>query len=210
MAMGVDLILYSNPMSRGRIARWMLEEVGQPYECVMLDYCTTMKAADYLAINPTGKVPALVHKGAVITECGAICHYLASSFPDAGLAPPPGSAASAAYHRWLYFAAGPIESATTAGALGFTVPEERKAMAGWSAVDVIADTLAAQLEKHLYLAGDRFSAADVYTGSQIGWAMQFNSLPKRDAFGPYLERIMSRPAAVRANALDDALMPTVA
>ena len=109
-----DLILYTNPMSRGRIARWMLEELGQPYEVRVLTYGPDMKSAEYRAINPMGKVPAVIHKGAVITEGAAICTYLAQAFPQAGLAPAPGSAEHAAFLRWMFFAAGPVEAAVTA------------------------------------------------------------------------------------------------
>jgi glutathione S-transferase len=202
-----DITFYTNPMSRGRIARWMLEEVGQPYDVIILDYGTTMKGADYLAINPAGKVPAIVHKGAVVTEGAAICAYLADAFPQAGLAPASGTPERAAYYRWLFLAAGPVETATTSIAMGFVVPEGREAMAGWSPVDVLADMLAAQLAKTPYLAGDVFSAADVYAGSQLAWGRQFNTIPDRPEFAPYLARIAGRPAAVRAKELDDALMP---
>ncbi|HRE36661.1 MAG TPA: glutathione S-transferase, partial [Sphingopyxis terrae] len=109
--MADDLIFYTNPMSRGQIVRWMLEEVGAPYQTQILGYDDSMKGADYLAINPMGKVPAIVHRGKVVTECAAICAYLADAFPDAGLAPP--LEARADYYRWLFFAAGPLETAVT-------------------------------------------------------------------------------------------------
>ena len=110
--MADELILYTNPMSRGRIARWMLEEVGQPYKTEVLDYASTMKGPAYLAINPMGKVPALRHGDAVVTETAAICAYLADAFPQAGLAPPPGHRLRAPYYRWLFFTAGPFEAAS--------------------------------------------------------------------------------------------------
>ena len=131
------LTLYTNPMSRGRIARWMLEEVGEPYETVTLDYGTTMKAADYLAVNPMGKVPALTHGDVVVTEVAAICAYLADAFPDAGLAPPPHD--RGAYYRWLFFTAGPLEAAVTNKAFGFDAPD-RKMSLGYGSYD---ETLAA-------------------------------------------------------------------
>src|SRR6476646_9222281 len=98
-----DLIFYTNPMSRGQTARWMLEEVGQPYETEILDYTSTMKAEPYLAVNPMGKVPAIVHRGAVVTEVAAICCYLADAFPEAGLAPPISDALLGPYLGWLFF-----------------------------------------------------------------------------------------------------------
>lgn len=198
-----QLTLYTNPMSRGRVARWMLEEVGQPYETVILDYASSMKAADYLAINPMGKVPALRHGEAVITECAAICTYLADAFPDAGLAPPAGSPARGPYYRWLFFAAGPVEAAVIDKALGVTVPAERRAMVGYGSFDELVDLLDVHVGAHEYVAGDTFSAADVYLGSMIGWGTQFGLLPKRASFDAYLGRIMSRPAAIRAREIDD-------
>src|SRR5215212_894862 len=122
--MDSDLVFYTNPMSRGRIVRWMLEEIGRPYRTEILDYATTMKAPAYLAINPMGKVPALRH-GA------AICAYLADAFPDSGLAPPPGDRLRAPYYRWLFFAAGPLEAAATNRMMGFVAPAGREMMMGY-------------------------------------------------------------------------------
>lgn len=201
-----QLTFYTNPMSRGRVARWMLEEVGQPYETVLLDYATTMKAPDYLAIHPLGKVPALKHGDVVVTETAAICTYLADAFPDAGLAPAAGSLGRAAYYRWLFFAAGPLEAAVIDRALGIEIPAEKRAMVGYGSYDEVVDVLDAHVGAHDYVAGDRFSAADVYLGAQIGWGTQFGTLPKRASFDAYLGRIMDRPAAVRAREIDDAAM----
>jgi glutathione S-transferase len=201
-----ELILYTNPMSRGRIARWMLEEVGQPYETVLLDYATTLKAPEYLAINPMGKVPAIRHGDAVVTECAAICAYLADAFPEAGLAPPPGSNQRAPYYRWLFFSAGPVEAAVTNKTLGFELPEGKSRMAGYGSFGAVMDTLELAVTQSEYLAGDRFSAADVYAGSQIGWGLQFGTIEKRPAFEAYWKRISSRPAAITANEIDNALM----
>src|SRR5919205_4677907 len=113
-------------MSRGRIVRWMLEEVGQPYRTELLDYASTMKAAEYRAINPMGKVPAISHGGTVVTEAAAICAYLADAFPQAGLAPAPGDRRRGPYYRWMFFAAGPLEAAASNKAMGFEVPPERR------------------------------------------------------------------------------------
>ena len=129
--MADTLTLYTNPMSRGRIARWMLEEVGQPYETIVLDYATTMKGPEYLAINPMGKVPAIKHGDVVVTECAAICAYLADAFPRAGLAPPPNDKLRAPYYRWLFFAAGPLEAAVTNKAMGFSPPADKEGMVGY-------------------------------------------------------------------------------
>ena len=201
-----ELILYTHPMSRGRTARWMLEEVGLPYRTIWLDYGTTMKAPEYLAVNPLGKVPALRHGPAVITECAAICTYLADAFPEAGLAPPPGSAARGASYRWLFIAAGPVEAAVIDRVLGVTIAAEQQAMVGYGSYDAMIDMLDAHLAANDYAAGDRFSAADIVLGAQIGWGLEFGTLPQRASFAAYAERLLARPAAQRARAIDDAAM----
>lgn len=203
-AMTAAIQFYTNPMSRGQIARWMLEEVGAPYDQHLLDYGTTMKAPDYLSINPMGKVPAITHNGHVVTECAAICAYLADAFPDAGLAPAPAHRAD--YYRWLFFAAGPLEQAVTNRALGFEVPSEKAMMAGYGSFDAAMDGLEAAVAGKRYIAGDAFSAADVYVGSQIGWGLQFGSIEKRSAFEAYWAGINERPAYVRGKAIDGAMI----
>ena len=199
----MSLIFYTNPQSRGRITHWMLEEVGEPYETRVVDYGTTMKAPDYLAINPMGKVPALIHNGAVITEAAAIITYLADAFPAAGLMP----ANRAAFFRWMFFGAGPVEAAVTNKALGVEVPPERRGMVGYGSMEAVTNTLAAQLEKTPYLCGDSFSAADVYVGSQIGFGMRFKTIEERPVFTEYWGRISARPALARSTAKNDALLP---
>jgi glutathione S-transferase len=202
-----EIVFYTNPMSRGRIARWMLEEIGQPYRTVVLDYGTTMKAADYLAINPMGKVPAVTHRGVTVTECAAVCTYLADAFPAAGLAPALDDPARGPYLRWMFFGAGPLEAAVTARSLGLLAPPDKAAMAGYGSFDQVVQALeTAVAGAGPWLLGDRFSALDVYLGSQIGWGLQFRSLPERDAFKAYAARLFQRPAAVRARELDDALI----
>lgn len=201
------ITFYTNPMSRGRIVRWMLEEAGEPYETVVLDYGTTMKAAEYLAVNPMGKVPAIRHGDVVVTEAAAICAYLADAFPDKGLSPPPGDPRRGAYYRWMFFAAGPVEAAVTAKSLGLLAPPDKKAMAGYGSFEEVIDALEQAVTQGEYICGDRFSAADVYVGSQIGWGLMFNSIESRPAFVDYVRRLQARPAAKRANELDDALMP---
>jgi glutathione S-transferase len=202
--MADELVLYTNPMSRGRIARWMLEEVGQPYKIEVLDYASAMKAPAYLAINPMGKVPALRHGGAVVTETAAICAYLADAFPQAKLAPPPGDKLRAPYYRWLFFSAGPVEAAVSNKTLGFVVPPDRERMIGYGNIARVFDTLEAALSRADYLAGDSFTAADLYVGAQIGFGMMFGGLEKRPIFEKYWQRVSTRPASVRAKDLDDA------
>lgn len=204
--MSGSLEFYTNPRSRGRIVRWMLEEVGEPYTTHVLEYGTTMKAGEYLAINPMGKVPAIVHDGVVVTEAAAICAYLADAFPARSLAPPPATRGS--YYRWLFFGAGPVEAAVVNKALGFEVPADKAVMSGYgSSLDAITDILDSVLQNSAWIAGEAFTAADVYCGAQIGWGMQFGTLETRPAFTAYWERISSRPAYVRATELDDALAP---
>jgi glutathione S-transferase len=205
--MADELVFYTQPMSRGRIVRWMLEEVGAPYRTEILDFAGSMKSPEYLAVNPMGKVPAIRHGETVVTEGAAICAYLADAFPDAGLAPPTGDKTRGPYYRWLFFAAGPVESASINGALGVVVPEGREVMVGYGNLARVVDVLETAVAGREYIAGDRFSAADVYVGSQIGWGMQFGWLEKRPAFVSYWERISERPAAVRAREIDDALTP---
>jgi glutathione S-transferase len=202
--MADELVLYTNPMSRGRIARWMLEEVGQPYRTEVLNYASTMKAPAYRAINPMGKVPALRHGDAVVTETAAICAYLADAFPQASLAPPSGSKLRASYYRWLFFTAGPVEAALTNKALGFEVPPDRERMMGYGNIAQTLDTLEAAVSRSEYLVGDSFTAADLYVGSHIGFGLMFGTLEKRAAFEKYWQRVSSRPAYLRAKELDDA------
>lgn len=206
--MADELLLYTNPMSRGRIARWMLEEVGVPYRAEILEFGEAMKTPAYLAINPMGKVPALVHGKTVVTEVPAICAYLADAFPAAGLAPPP--AQRGAYYRWLFFAAGPLEACVTNKALGLEAPAERQRMVGYGNYALVMDTLETALSGAAHIAGDRFSAADVYVGSHIGWGLQFGSIERRPAFEDYFARISDRPARSRAGGLDNAAMPAKA
>jgi glutathione S-transferase len=204
--MADELILYTNPMSRGRVARWMLEEVGQPYKTEVLDYASSLKAPAYLAINPMGKVPALRHGDAVVTETAAICAYLADAFPQSGLAPSPGHRLRAPYYRWLFFTAGPFEAATSNKALGFVVPPERERMMGYGNIGLVLKTLEDAVGQSPYLVGDGFTAADLYVGAQIGFGLMFGTIEKRPAFEQYWQRLSNRPAFLRARALDDALV----
>jgi glutathione S-transferase len=204
--MADELVFYTNPRSRGRIVRWMLEEIGQPYRTEVLDYGTTMKAPAYLAINPMGKVPALRHGDVVVTEAAAICAYLADAFPQAGLAPPPGDRLRGPYYRWLFFAAGPVEAAVSNKAFGFAVPPEREGTIGYGSFERVMNTLEQAVSGGNYLVDDKFTAADVYAGSQIGFGLMFKTFEPRPAFQHYWQRISARPAYARARALDEALM----
>jgi glutathione S-transferase len=201
--MAEDLVFHTNPQSRGRIVRWMLEETGAPYRTRVVAYGPEMKGAAYRAINPMGKVPAMVHGDTVVTECPAICAWLADVFPAAGLAPPP--AERGAYYRWLFFAAGPLEAAVMDRTLGVEVPEDKQGMVGYGRFETVMDTLDSVLSDRDYVAGPAFTAADVYLGAQIGWGLMFGTIDDRPAFRRYWDRLAARPAWQRATALDDAL-----
>lgn len=199
-----NLIFYTNPMSRGQIVRWMLEELGEPYEQHLLDYDTTMKDAAYLAVNPMGKVPAIAHDGRVVTECAAICAYLADAFPAAGLAPDPANRAD--YYRWLFFTAGPVEQAVTSKHFGLEPKGEQQRMAGFGTLEAALDALAGAVDGKAFVAGDRFSAADVYIGSQIDWGLQFGTMPSRPEFETYVAPLRERAAYKRAKEIDNGLI----
>jgi glutathione S-transferase len=198
------LTFYTNPMSRGRIARWMLEETGQPYDTVLLDYYTSMKAPEYLAVNPMGKVPALVHDGKIVTENAAICTYLAMTFPEAGLM----ADDKAAFFRWMFFAAGPLEQAVVNTSFGW-VPgnQHEKRRTGFGDLADVLRALTGHLQANDYIADGRFTAADVYVGSAIGWGMQSGAIPASDTLTAYWARLKDRPARLAADAKDNALIP---
>ncbi|KQN14371.1 MULTISPECIES: glutathione S-transferase family protein [unclassified Sphingomonas] len=204
----MTLTLYSNPMSRGRIARWMLEETGAAYDTVMLDYATTMKEAPYLSVNPMGKVPAIVHNGNVVTECAAICAYLADAVPEAQLAPTADERAD--YYRWLFYAAGPLEAAITNRSLGVVPTETQQRMVGYGSFEAAIAGLEHAVASHSYIAGERFTAADVYVGAQVIWGLQFGTMPKLAAFEAYAARLTERAAYRRAATLDDDAMAKMA
>ena len=195
---------YTNPMSRGQIVRWALHEAGADYDQVLLDYATSMKAEDYLKINPMGKVPAIAHNGKTVTECAAICAYLADACPKAGLAPHEDERAD--YHRWLFFTAGPIEQAITNMQFGVAVSQEQERTAGYGNYDRVMDVLDQKFQSDDYVCGNRFTMADVYVGSQVDWGLQFQSIPERDSFKAYAERLRGRDAYKEAKAVDAALI----
>lgn len=202
-----DLVFYTNPMSRGRIVRWMLEEIGQPYETKVLRWETgEAKAADFLAINPMGKVPAIVHDGMIVTECAAICAYLADAFPQAGLAPPAQSRLRGPYYRWLFFGAGPIEQAVGAKMMNLEPTVEQRSSLGFGCIEDVLGAVEGAVEGRPYLVGDSFTAADLYLASHLSWGMTFGTIEKRPAFETYVERHLQRPANQRADEIDNALI----
>ncbi|PJK09956.1 glutathione S-transferase [Lysobacteraceae bacterium NML08-0793] len=201
--MSQNLTLYTHPMSRGRVARWMLEETGLPYDTVLLDYGATMKAPEYRAINPMGKVPALKHGDTVVTEVAAICLYLADLVPEKKLAPPVGALERGSYYRWISFMA-PLEQLMVAKASGGALPKPE--MAGFGTEQDLLDTLEAALKDREHLAGNTFTAADLMVAAYVGWYLQFKLLEPRPAFVQFAERHRQRPAGQRADEIDSALL----
>jgi glutathione S-transferase len=205
-----EIVLHHNPMSRGRIAHWMLEEVGAPYRIELHSFDKREhKTPAYLAINPMGKLPAIEHRGVVVTEAAAICAYLADAFPAARLAPALDDPARGAYYRWLFFGAGCVEPAV----VDFTLkrePASRPGTIGYGTYDDTLATLESAVSKGPYILGDRFSAADVYVGSQIGWGLMTKGLPPRPAFTAYSERLGARPAFKRVLAQSEELAKKLA
>ena len=199
-----QLTFYTNPMSRGRIIRWALEEFDEPYETVLLDFASSMKSAEFLAINPMGKVPAIKHGDHVVTECAAICAYLAEAFPQAQLAPK--DTEKADYFRWLFFFAGPVEAAILNKSMGFEVESDKEATAGYGNFERVMGTVDQLLGEQDFVAGARFTAADIYCGSQIGWGLQFGTIEATPNFERYWARLNSRPAYIKAAEIDDGLL----
>jgi glutathione S-transferase len=204
MEMADQLVFYTNPMSRGQTVRWMLEEVGVPYETQILGYGTSMKEEPYLSVNPMGKVPAIVHNGKVVTEVAAICCYLADAFPDAGLAPPTDQRAD--YYRWIFFTSGPIEAAFSNKSVGCEPEPEKQRMFGYGNYDLAIGTLEKALTGRTYIAGDRFTAADVFVGANVNFMLQFNLLEPRPVFTDYAGRMSERGAYRRAQEIDGKLI----
>jgi predicted DNA-binding transcriptional regulator YafY/glutathione S-transferase len=192
-----DLVFYTNPQSRGNIVHWMLEEIGRPYTLKVLDFTTTMKAPEYLAVNPMGKVPAIRHGATVVTEAAAICTYLADAFPEAGLAPEPRHRGD--YYRWLFFTASCLEPATSNHVIGWDPSPEMEMRFGYGSYARVLDTLSAWLEGRTFVAGDRFTAADVLLASHLQWGMMTGMIEKRRVFEAYIEPHINRPAAKRAD-----------
>ena len=199
-----NLTFYTNPMSRGQIARWALEESGADYEDHILQYGTTMKEPAYLAINPMGKVPAIRHGETIVTEAAAITTYLADAFPEKKLAPP--VAERGAYYRWLFFTSGPLEAAITSRALGLEPKPDQMAMAGFGNMDAVLNTLDGLLQEKEFIAADYFTAADLYLGAQLDFGMNFNTIEKRPSFVAYRDRVTDREAYRKAKEKDNQLI----
>jgi glutathione S-transferase len=207
-----DYTFFTHPMSRGQIVRWALHEAGADYDQEIVEYGPPeSKPEAFRRANPMLKVPTLVHRHEgdhihVVTECAAICHYLAEMHPDAGLLPE--SHEKASYFRYLFFASGPLEQAITAKNMGCDPGDDPKKQmtAGFGNYDRTVDALETMLAGRDYVCGDRFTMADVYVGSQVDWGISFNTLPNRDVFVAYAERMRTRDAYKAAKEIDGALI----
>lgn len=201
--MNTQLRFYTHPMSRARITRWMLEETGLPYEEVVLEFGAGTKSPEFLTINPMGKVPALVHDGVAITENAAICLHLADLVPELGLLPPPGAPERGACYRWVAFA-GLLEAFFTARRHGRLAPSME---AGYGNQDDLMRTLEGAVAGKRYVVGDRFTVADLYLSAFIGYYIQIGELESGSVLQDFAMQHLQRPAAQRANARDNALLP---
>jgi len=187
---------YHNPMSRGRIIHWMLEEAGAQYDVKILDFeKREHKTPEFLAVNPMGKIPAIVHRGVVVTETAAICAYLADAFPGAGLAPRNDEPARGTYFRWLFFGAACVEPALVDRLLAR--PVEKEGHIAYGTYENVFNALATALVPGPFIVGQRFSAADVYVASQLNYGTMTKALELRPVFAQYVERCMARPAFKR-------------
>ncbi len=192
-----SLVLYHNPMSRGRIAHWMLEEVGAPYTVKLIDVeKREHKTPSFLAINPMGKLPALVHRGVIVTESAAICAYLADAYPAARLAPVLTDSARGSYLRWLFFGAGCLEPAIVDRMFERPAPSRPGAI-GYGTYEDTLNTLEKALLPGPFILGQHFSAVDVYIASAIGWGTMVKALAPRPVFQAYSARMLERPAHTR-------------
>lgn len=202
--MSDEIVFYHNPNSRSLMAHWMLEEVGAPYRIELLRFDRGEHKRDaFLKLNPMGKLPTIVHRGTVVTETAAICAYLADAFPEAGLAPALGDPARGTYFRWLVFGAGCVEPALADKMLGR--PVESPSRLAWGSYEDTVRALDLALSPGPFILGDRFSAADVYIGSEIGWALMMGGLEAKPLYSAYLERLTARPAHRRVTAQSEAL-----
>lgn len=192
-------VLYHCPQTRGGTTHWMNEELGAPCDVKLIDVRNgEQKSPDYLKINPMGKIPALTHNGTSVTECAAICAYLADLYPEKGLAPALNDPKRGAYYRWMFFAPSCIEPAMLDAFSG--QKRENPASAGHGLVEDVIKSVDSALETGPYLLGDDFSAADVVFGGTLNFAMMFGAFEKKPAYVEYTERLMSRPAVAAGNA----------
>jgi glutathione S-transferase len=198
--MAEEITFYHNPRSRARMVHWMLEEVGAPYELELIDLQKNeQRLPKFLAINPMGKLPTIVHRGVVVTECGAICTYLADAFPAAGLAPKIDDPSRATYLRWMFFGAGCVDAGLIDRMLQRPEPDFYQALS-YGKFEQMTAVLETAITPGPYILGERFSAVDIFIASQIRFGLLTKSLEPRPAFEAYLARCGERPAFQRVTA----------
>ncbi len=189
-------ILHYCPRSRADTPMWMSEELGGVCEISIVNIrAGAGKTPDFLAINPMGKVPVLVHDGVVVTESAAICAYLADVFADTGFAPPLNDPKRGAYYRWLFYAPSVIEPMMLDKLGG--VKRENASAAGHGTEADILNTLDSVLSGGNYLLGDKATAADIVMGSTLNFAVMFGAIEKKGAIADYVDRMTARPAYAR-------------
>ena len=201
-----DIVFYTNPQSRGQIVHWLLEELGVPYDTQWIEYGEQMKSAEYLAVNPMGKVPAIKHRNTVVTEVAAICTYLAVVYPEKNLVPATDDPQLASFYRWMFFAAGPLEMAMSVKSAGWESTPEQGRSLGYGSYDDTLSVLESALAEGAHICGEQFTAVDVYVGSALNWGMLFGTVEKRPAFEEYATRLQQRPAAKRCLQLNEEYM----
>lgn len=190
--------LFHCPQTRGGTTLWMNEELGAPCDIEIIDIKEgAHKSADYLAINPMGKIPALKHGTETVTEVAAICAYLADAFPEKGLAPALNDPKRGTYFRWMFFAPSCIEPAMLDKFTDTT--RENPGSVGHGLVEDVLGAIDTALENGPYLLGDEFSAADIVFGGTLNFALMFGAFEKKPAYVEYTERLMARPAVQRGN-----------
>ena len=196
--------LFHAPNSRSAGALVLLEELGADYELHVLDLKKgEQRAAPYLAVNPMGKVPAILHHGALVSEQGAAYLYLADLYPEAGLAPAIGDPLRGPFLRWLFFYGSSFEPAIVDRAM--KREPAAPATSPYGTWESMLSTLTGQLERGPDLLGERFTAADVLWGAALRWTTMFKLVPETPAITGYVDRVAARPAAQRAAAKDAAL-----
>lgn len=184
--------LYFNPQSRAVIAKWMIDECGAEAEIVLVDLQQREhKTPQFLKINPTGKVPALVDGEARIYENAAICLYLADKYPEANLAPRIGDPRRGRYLTLMVYATSQLEPAMGDALHGIETPPER----GWTNFEIVQDVIEGELGQGPYLFGDWFTAADVMIGSMFLWKRMLGRPRDRAKLEAYVDRLLQRPHA---------------
>lgn len=200
-----DLIFYHSPKTRSSCVLALLEELEAPYTLHDLNFrIGAQRGSDYLAINPMGKVPAIVHDGVLVTELPAIVIYLADAFPQKKLAPPIGDPLRGPYLRWLVFYGAAFEPALL-DRLTRREPQPR-GMSPYGDVDTTLKTVETQLAQGLYILGARFSAADLLWGMALRMFADYGALPATPSFSDYAARVCARPSVARVDETDRQLL----